>query len=259
MLTARHIAMAAGREMRNRVELMPLSRDEPEWPGDVPDYIHAIAGDGPSAQISLQACPGALERFADGVYSHPLSWWAGIHQLAGMAGLYGRSNKREAQLRASILSQIIHAALNHPRQTVPIVRFMVEHHLRNNLAGTFGRLVGGFFTNYATRGGAAGRSLSPWTRRAMGLGNFLLASYGAAMIGIAQGRNQIQDVIGMILTGNYRFDACAPAGMPPIDLELGGLSDMDLFLLEYLEEIYHLNSDDQFRSERFVYRDLLPP
>lgn len=63
-------------------------------------------------------------------------------------------------------------------------------------------------------------------------------------------------LIGMIPTGDYLLRLCAPSDMPPAEIDLPSLTDQDFFLLEYIEEISHLNTNDELRSERFSYRDL---
>ncbi|WP_417578973.1 hypothetical protein [Nitrincola sp.] len=146
-------------------------------------------------------------RFLRGAYNHPITWWIGVIQLQMQMGIWGNQYKSIAQTRASVLWQVTHPVRDELSglargESAPILEAIVKYNFNNRKADILGRFSGGVFTNYASTGGRFGNTrLSPGGTRARSITNFTIASYGAAIKAIAEGKRTYQAVIQSILTG----------------------------------------------------------
>lgn len=161
-------------------------------------------------------------RFIRGAYNHPITWWIGIFQLQMQMGIWGFHRRAQASERASILWQLSKPLRDEVSgllkgEDIPMLSAIVRYNLKYRKADIAGRLAGGAFTNYASTGGRLGnKSLSKNAKRVRTVANLGIASYGAAIKAIAEGRKTIEAVIQSILTGhpehlpdNYRNDGGA--------------------------------------------------
>lgn len=157
---------------------------------------------------------GVIRRFVRGAYSHPLTWWVGVFQLQMQIGMWGARHRAAATMRANgvaaALQVVWYEAVSLATGgNAPVLTGVVAYSLGYKKANMLGRLAGGEFTNLASAGGRFGvRRLSTMFRRGQGLTNFVIASYGAAVKGVAMGYRTSDALVHAILTGQ-------PAQLPP--------------------------------------------
>ena len=145
--------------------------------------------------------------FAKAIKDHPVTWWIGIFQLQMQMGIWGQKHKVNAQARASMLWQlsklIRDEILSYPRtKEAPITSSVIAYCKKHHKAEFSGRLLGGLFTNFASTGGRAGKKVIPTSGHiAIGLTNFLVASYGAAIKAVGNGMHSQESILQAILIG----------------------------------------------------------
>ena len=142
----------------------------------------------------------AWHRFIKGAYNHPITWWIGLLQIQMQLGMWGHTREVQAQLAVNQLAK----TLNKVQENVnkDILYKALVYNLKYRKADILGRFAGGAFTNYASSGGMVGNKKLPKnTKRVIGLSNFVLASYGAAIKSVITGHKKIEQVIQSILTG----------------------------------------------------------
>jgi len=217
-------------------------------PGD-PNLIIKASTKYGKAQVNVDSCPGAVSRFGSGFVSYPITWWAN-HIHAGMLqGYFGKKQRMVAQLRQNILSAILHEAMSNPGKTFQVVKFYGQHKLSSDKAGTVGRLLGGVFTNYTTTRvpGKKGSPLGKGQQRGVALANFIMSSYGACIYAIAKGSRKFEDIISMIITGNYEANLCIDMSkfkyVPSIKVEYS--NDDNQFIMSLLKGVDKLNQKNR--------------
>lgn len=147
----------------------------------------------------------AWRRYADGIYSHPKTWWIGIIQTQMILGLWGQKRYAQASLRQNILAGILFTALTaaeeYRKPARKTIRLVIDYNLKYRKADIAGRFHGGLFTNYASTGGRAGMRLPLSVKWASKISNFTMASFGAAIQGIAAGLTTLDSLLNAVLTG----------------------------------------------------------
>ena len=183
--------------------VMEALQDAPK--DDVDDFLRYV----------LNGNRNTLQAFVKGAVDNPKTWWIGVFTLQMQSGLFGDRLKRLASQNAGILQSILAPLWADAKGTVvgedtellsQIIRYAVKYHS----ALIAGRFAGGGFTTYATMGGRWGgrqrASLSAQARMgtaiSVGLTNFALASYGAAIMAVGLGRSELRDILFSILTGS---------------------------------------------------------
>jgi hypothetical protein len=199
------------------------------------------------AMHGLDACEITPAGFGKQAFGFPVSWWAGHIQIASLAGAFGQPQRRAAQIRASILSQVLRNAFSNLPRTVRICQRVGEVYVQFNTAEALRRLAGGTLRNLTSQGGAQGwRNPPAAPHLSAAAAKFVLASYGAATIGVAKGVRRLEDVIGMALTGSDRITACFPIANVPLDRNdaAAGQADAVQEELALLAMVYHVNAND---------------
>lgn len=195
----------------------------------------------------LDACAIAPIGFGKEAYSFPLSWWAGHIQIAALAGAFGQAQRKAAEIRASVLRQLLRNAFSNLPRTVRIAQRVGDVYVQFNTAEVLRRLAGGTLRGLTSQGGAQGwRNPPAAAHLPSAVANFVLASYGAAIIGVAKGVRRLEDVIGMVLTGNDRITGCFPIANVPVGGHEESASQADAVQeeLALLAMVYQLNSND---------------
>lgn len=195
-------------EVQKVMELM-----EGSDPRDVNQFLEQL----PSGNI------GAVQRFLQGAYNHPVTWWIGVFQLQMQMGLWGPRRRAVASVRANTLWQVSRPLRDEALGALkggdaPILAAVVRYNLRFRKADVLGRFAGGQFTNYASTGGRFGeRRLGHLGKGVRLLTNLTLASYGAAIKAIVKGHRDVEAIIQSVLTGQpqdlpsgYRNISVAP-------------------------------------------------
>ena len=214
---------------------------------NIPEFIIQNAERYGLAIAGLDACVVTPVSFGKEAYSFPVSWWAGHIQIAALAGAFGRSQRQAAQIRASVLNQLLRNAFSNLPRTVRIAQRVGDVYVQFNTAEVLRRLAGGTLRGMTSQGGAQGWRNPPATAHLPGAAaNFVLASYGAAIIGVAKGVRRLEDVIGMVLTGNDRITSCFPIANVPVGGHDAAASQAHAVQeeLALLAMVYHVNSND---------------
>lgn len=172
-----------------------------------------------NGRININECAGPAKRFLKGAYYQPITWWIGNLNSLAMTGLFGREKDRHSSILHSQLAQILWVA-NTNMETRRLAFKALQYHIDNNRAGAAGRIAGGLFTNYASRGGAFGkRTLSKKVKVSSDIANFVIASYGAGILGVSRGMQNIDKIVSMIISGDLALTTCLPPmGNVPFDL-----------------------------------------
>jgi len=140
-------------------------------------------------------------RFTKAAYNHPISWWIGIMQLQMQMGILGYQKKAMANAMASQLWQTTRP-LRDSKTTAPILIPIIKYNIKYRKSDFSGRTAGGVFTNYASKGGAIGRKVMPkGLSLPISASNFIIASYGAAIKGMASGNRNVESIVQSMLTG----------------------------------------------------------
>ena len=176
-----------------------------------------------------------------------MSWWAGHIQIAALAGAFGTTQRKAAQIRASVLNQLLRNAFSNLPRTVRIAQRVGDVYVQFNTAEMLRRLAGGALRGLTSQGGAQAWRNPPATAHLPGAAaNFVLASYGAAIIGVAKGVRRLEDVVGLVLTGNERITSCFPIANVPVggNDAAAGQAHAVQEELALLAMVYHVNSND---------------
>lgn len=197
--------------------------------------------------------PPSFSRFTSSMVNQPITWWVGIFHLAMRCGAFGEKYQAQAEIRSSEVGFILNRLMSHTswNKAQQIAAFNFKY----RKADISGRLTGGFFTGYVTKGGKKNwASKVSKGRRGVGIGiglgmwatNTTIASYGAILQLYLQGYNSIEDFISAVLTGK-------PAPHTHVDLnefEQQELEEIDVLAqlcLHQLELCKIINLDD-YRS-----------
>lgn len=192
-----------------------------------------------SAAVPLAACRyvGALEQIEKGFVSFPQGWVAALLQLSMLSGAWGENQKRMAQLRQHQLSAILWVAKEDWARTKQMVAWIVHNVLPKEEAFIGGRLGGGAFTSFALK-----LTRLNWKAALSGAGaNFVLASYGSAIMAIQHGQTQIPVIIHAIISGHYD-GLCLPVDQMERELpKFDGKDGPDIApMVQRLEEVWRL-------------------
>jgi hypothetical protein len=175
-----------------------------------PNLLINASGRFGNAQINIESCPGPITRFGKGFVSYPITWWATHIHTAMLKGWFGKKQRMVAQMRQNILAVILHEARNNKAKTLQVAQFYAKHKLSSDKAGFAGRILGGVFTTHATTK-LPGQKKSPLNgkqKAAIGMANFVISSYGAAIYAIAKGARKFEEIVTMILVGDYNATLC---------------------------------------------------
>lgn len=175
-----------------------------------PNLLINASGRFGNAQVTIESCPGPMSRFGKGFVSYPITWWSTHIHTAMLKGLFGTKQRMVAQMRQDILGVILYEARNNKAKTLQVAQFYAQHKLSSDKAGFAGRVLGGVFTTHATTR-LPGQKKSPLNgkaKTAVGMANFIISSYGAAIYAIAKGAKKFEDIITMILVGDYNATLC---------------------------------------------------
>jgi hypothetical protein len=144
------------------------------------------------------------QRYSNGIYNHPKTWWIGIIQVLMITGSLGTKRKTEAMLRQNALAQILHELLRSENieRTQQNILQVVRFNLKYRKSDIAGRFHGGMFTNYATMLGRLGKNIPSAQKWSARITNLTIASFGAAIQVIASGYNSPDAIMNAILTGN---------------------------------------------------------
>jgi len=179
-----------------------------------PNIVINTAGMYGSKKLEIKTCSGSISRFTQGFLSYPITWWAN-HIHAGMLlGYFGDKQRMTAQLRQNILNSILHEARTNPDKTFQVLSYYAKHKLSSDVSGLIGRALGGVFTTYTTTRlpGQKKSPLSTMKKTSIGLANFAMSSFGAAIYAIAKGQKKFENIISMIVTGDYNATTCIDMG-----------------------------------------------
>jgi len=145
----------------------------------------------------------AWQRYIDGIYSHPKTWWVGIIQMQMVMGIWGSKHRSEAMIRQNLLSQVLSELLadENRERSQKLIMLTVRFNIKYRKANISGRFHGGMFTNYASMGGRFGRGLSRGMKWSGRLTNFTIASFGAAIQAIAKDFKSTDAILNSIITG----------------------------------------------------------
>ncbi|MBB6249519.1 hypothetical protein [Nitrospirillum iridis] len=200
--------------------LSRLNRPDGTGWADHPELFNKMADANGNPSLPIAACPthGILDQVSKGFLSFPQGWAGGLIQITMLAGTFGEVQKRHAVLRNHVLHSVISMALQDLERTGRVLKWIAINVLPKDAAFIAARFGGAAFTAYALRL----RKLND-TARYGGLGlNFILASYGSAILGIAKGDRQLHAIAYSILSGRYD-GLCVP-----VDKMERELKDMDI-------------------------------
>lgn len=151
---------------------------------------------------------GVAQRFLQGAYHYPVTWWVGIFQLQMQMGIWGYRWRSIAAQRADTLWRVSRPLRDEVSGLVrggdtPILAAVVQYNLHYRKADVVGRFAGGQLTGYASTGGSLGaRHLGYLGRGVRLLTNLTLASYGAAVKAVVTGHREVEPIVQAVLTGN---------------------------------------------------------
>ncbi|MFC4258868.1 hypothetical protein ACFOZ5_07470 [Marinobacter lacisalsi] len=146
----------------------------------------------------------AWQRYLNGIYNHPKTWWIGIIQVQMVTGLWGERQKARAMLRQQALGVLIYKLTDpkHEEEASRIRSRVVRFSLKYRKADLTGRMHGGLFTNYASTGGRIGAGrLNRKVKVPVAITNFVIASFGGAIKAIAENHDSADQILLSILTG----------------------------------------------------------
>jgi len=145
----------------------------------------------------------AWQRYVDGIYNHPKTWWIGIIHLQMLMGLFGEKYQAQASIRQNALTRSLYFFFDESNRdkSRALIKRSVRFNLKYRKADIAGRFHGGLFTNYASSGGRRGSGVSRGTKWAVRTTNFSLASFGAAIQTITKGLHDPDAIINAIITG----------------------------------------------------------
>ncbi len=223
--------------------------NHPTLNAENPNVVISTVGRYGNAKVEITSCPGALTRFSDGFLSYPTTWWTNHIHAAMLLGYFGKKQRMVAQLRQNILGVILNEAINNFDKTLQVIEFYAKNKLSSDKAGAIGRLLGGVFTNYATTR-IPGMKKNPFSKKTITgikMANFIVASYGAAIFAIAKGSRKFEDIISMIITGNYEATACINmSGFKYVkNVEVKYNHDDFVFFMSVLQEVDKLNQKNR--------------
>ncbi len=235
----------------SHLEVAKIIKESKGFKESDPALIVRAANEHGSLTASIDTCPGTVARFGRGFTSYPITWWAANIQLAALSGALGAKQKPPAQIRQNTLARILYTAQQNKPKTAQVIKFFGKHKITNDTASVIGRVTGGVFTNWAMfKGrGLRGSGVNPALKGAGSVGNLVLTSYGAAILGIAKGARRLEEILGMILTGDHRINTCVniesfryiPTGSASFD-KAAFAADFDLVAaVDHLNKIHSQN------------------
>jgi len=213
----------------------------------IPEFIIQNAERNGLKMAGLDACAITPVSFGKEAYSYPVSWWAGHIQIAALAGAFGQAQRQAAQIRASVLNRLLRNAFSNIPRTVRIAQRVGDVYVQFNTADVLRRLAGGSLRGLTSQASMLGWGNPPAASHLpAAAANLVLASYGAAIIGVAKGARRLEDVIGMVLTGNDRITGCFPIANVPLGGDDATASQAHAVQeeLALLTMVYHVNSND---------------
>jgi hypothetical protein len=149
--------------------------------------------------------PNAVVRFLKGAYSHPRDWWVGIIWCFMSLGTFGGDAKRRADEWGRDLETLIQFARKNPKLAYRLISVYLKNQVQNS-PEFYGRLAGGMFTNYASRGGRLGSRLGTGMKVASMTANFILATTGAMILSVKYGGKDIISIFDAAINGDYLPD-----------------------------------------------------
>ena len=143
------------------------------------------------------------QRYFNGIYNHPKTWWIGIIQLQMVSGMWGSKHKARAMLRQQALARVLHQLMAEKNRSdsLELIHRAVRFNLKYRKADIAGRIHGGVFTNFASTGGRMGKAIGTKTKIPITATNLMLATFGAAIQSIANSFDTPDHIINSMITG----------------------------------------------------------
>jgi len=170
------------------------------------DAVQIFCSDPNFLEQSAAKKPNAIVQFFQGAYSYPRDWWVGILWCMMALGTFGGESKRRADAWGRDLETLLRFGINNPELASRLIGTYLHHQTQNSPA-FYGRIAGGVFTGYASRGGRFGNGvLSFGTKAASTSANFILATTGAMILAVKYGGRDIVSIMDAAITGDYGPD-----------------------------------------------------
>lgn len=143
------------------------------------------------------------QRYFNGIYNHPKTWWIGIIQIQMVTGMWGERQKARAMLRQQALGKVLNQLLaeENREQSLDLINRAVRFNLKYRKADIAGRIHGGIFTNFASTGGRRGGAVGPKVKIPVSVTNLMLATFGAAIQSVAGNFDTAEHIIDSMITG----------------------------------------------------------
>jgi len=166
------------------------------------DVVEIVCTDPNFLEKATEKKPNFVIRLISGAYSHPRDWWCAIFYCCMQIGLFGPEAKAMSDPWKRDLNTILKFAKENPVLAVRLLSVHLKHQMQT--PEFYGRIGGGFFTNYASTGGRFGNKvLGRKGKMLRTTVNFKLANSGAAVLSVKYGGRDIVSVFDAMLTGNY--------------------------------------------------------